>query len=194
VTSHSAIPGLFSQPSWDGTPDDRKMNDSVDYYGVSIYPKHAGAVRPWTPYFRAAGLDFVRSMSWKNQGFYVGELQAGYGVFGLKVSLPVTADDLRDWIWSMVGSGAKAVNIYAYYPMSSGYEAGGYGLVDLDGRITPRAEAAGQIASIINQNRSLFLQAQPAAAQVALVYNPLAQMTGGQQTFTSEAGRSAITA
>jgi len=186
VTSHSAIPGLFSQPSWDGTPDDRKMNNSVDYYGVSIYPKHAGSVRPWTPYFRAAGLDFVRSMAWKNEGFYVGELQAGYGVFGLKVSLPVTADDLRDWIWSMVGSGAKAVNIYAYYPMSSGYEAGGYGLVDLDGGVTARAEAAGQIASIINQNRNLFLQAQPAAAQVALVYNPLAQMTGGQQTFTSE--------
>ncbi len=186
ITSHSAIPGLFSQPSWDGTPDDRKMNNSVDYYGVSIYPKHAGALRPWSPYFRAAGLDFVRSMAWKNEGFYVGELQAGYGVFGLKVSLPVTADDLRDWMWSLVGSGARAINIYAYYPMSSGYEAGGYGLVDLDGRITPRAEAAGKIARLISRNMNLFLKAQPARAQVALVYNRLAQMVGGQQTFTAE--------
>lgn len=186
VTSHSAIPGLFSQPAWDGTPDDRKMNNSVDYYGVSIYPKHAGALRPWSPFFRAAGIDFARSMAWENNGFYVGELQAGYGVFGLKVSLPVTADDLRDWMWSLVGSGARAINIYAYYPMSSGYEAGGYGLVDLDGRITSRAEAAGKIAGVINRNMDLFLKAQSPPADVALLYNRLAQMAGGQQSFTSE--------
>ncbi len=186
VTSHSAIPGLFSRPSWDGTPDDRKMNDSVDYYGVSIYPKHAGAVRPWTPFFRAAGLDFVRSMSLKNEGFYVGELQAGYGVFGMKVSVPVTAADLRDWMWSMVACGARAINIYAYYPMSSGYEAGGYGLIELDGKITPRAEEAGRIARTISQNMELFLKARPQRSQVAIVYNPLSHLVGGQQTFTSE--------
>jgi beta-galactosidase len=186
VTSHSAIPGLFSRPSWDGTPDDRKMNDSVDYFGVSIYPKHAGAVRPWTPYFRSAGLDFVRSMSLKNEGFYVGELQAGYGVFGMKVSVPVTAADLRDWMWSMVAYGARAINIYAYYPMSSGYEAGGYGLIELDGKITPRAEEAGRIARIISQNMTLFLKARPQPSSIAIVYNPLSHLVGGQQTFTSE--------
>jgi len=186
VTSHSAIPGLFSRPSWDGTPDDRKMNNSVDYYGVSIYPKHAGAVRPWSPFFRAAGLDFVRSMSWKNDGFYVGELQAGYGVFGMKVSLPVTAADLRDWMWSMVAYGARAINIYAYYPMSSGYEAGGYGLIELDGKLTPRAEEAGKIARVISRNMDLFLKARPPKAEIAVVYNPLSHLVGGQQTFTSE--------
>lgn len=186
VTSHSAIPGLFSRPSWDGTPDDRKMNESVDYYGVSIYPKHAGAVRPWSPYFRAAGLDFVRSMSWANHGFYVGELQAGYGVFGMKVSVPVTAEDLRDWMWSMVAYGAQAINIYAYYPMSSGYEAGGYGLVELDGKITPRAEEAGKVAALISKNMRLFLKAKPLPAEIAIVYNPLSHLVGGQQTFTSE--------
>jgi len=186
VTSHSAVPGLFSLPSWDGTPDDRKMNDSVDYYGVSIYPKHAGAVRPWSPFFLAAGLDFVRSMAWINKGFYVGELQAGYGVFGMKVSVPVTAEDLRRWLWSMVAYGARAVNIYAYYPMSSGYEAGGYGLVELDGKITPRAKEAGRIAKVINKNMELFLQAQPSRAEIAILYNPLSHMVGGQQTFTAE--------
>ena len=186
VTSHSAIPGLFSRPAWDGTPDDRKMNEAVDYYGVSIYPKHAGAVRPWSPFFRAAGLDFVRSMSWPNAGFYVGELQAGYGVFGMKVSVPVTPEDLRDWMWSMVAYGARAVNIYAYYPMSSGYEAGGYGLVELDGKITRRAEEAGKVARTITRNMDLFLKARPVAAEIAIVYNPLSHLVGGQQTFTSE--------
>ncbi|MHB8056009.1 MAG: beta-galactosidase, partial [Candidatus Aminicenantales bacterium] len=139
VTSHSATPGLFSRPDWAGTPDDRKMADSVDFYGTSIYPKHAWTIKPWSPFYRSSGLDFVRSMGRKNRGFYIGELQAGYGVFGMKMSVPVVGADLRDWIWSTVAYGARAVNIYAYYPMSSGYEGGGYGLVELDGKITERA-------------------------------------------------------
>ncbi|MGB7295387.1 MAG: beta-galactosidase, partial [Candidatus Aminicenantales bacterium] len=186
VTSHSAIPGLFSRPVWSGTPDDRKMAAAVDYYGVSIYPKHAWTVRPWSPFFRAAGNDFIRSMSWANDGFYIGELQAGYGVFGMKVSVPVVGSDLRDWMWSVVSCGARAVNIYAYYPMSSGYEAGGYGLVELDGKITERAVEAGKIARVITGNMELFLNSRPPQAEVAILYNPLSHMVGGQQAFTGE--------
>lgn len=186
TTSHSAIPGLLTKPAWSGTPDDRKMAGVVDYYGVSIYPKHAWTVRPWSPFFRAAGNDFVRSMNWRNKGFYVGELQAGHGVFGMKVGPPVTGSDIRDWMWSMVACGARAINIYAYYPMSSGYEAGGYGLVELDGQATDRAVEAGRIARIINDNMDLFLHSRPPWAEVAILYNPLSQLVGGQQTYTGE--------
>jgi len=186
VTSHSAIAGLFSRPDWSGTPDDRKMADSVDYYGVSIYPKHAWTIRPWSPFFRSSGLDFVRSMGLGNRGFYVGELQAGYGVFGMKLSVPVVPGDLRDWMWSAVAYGAKAVNLYAYYPMSSGYEAGGYGLVELDGKVTERAVAAGGIARAITENMELFAGAEPPPAEIAILYNPLSHMVGGQQSYTAE--------
>jgi beta-galactosidase len=186
VTSHSATPGLFTKPVWSGTPDDRKMAAAVDYYGVSLYPKHAWTVRPWSPFFRAAGNDFIRSMSWANGGFTVGELQAGYGVFGMKLSVPVVGSDLRDWMWSVVSCGARAVNIYAYYPMSSGYEAGGYGLVELDGKVTERAVEAGKIARTITENMDLFLRSRPVPAEVAILYNPLSHMVGGQQAFTGE--------
>ncbi|MGZ5440030.1 MAG: beta-galactosidase, partial [Candidatus Aminicenantales bacterium] len=100
VTSHSAGPGIFTRPDWSGTPDDRKMSDSVDFYGASIYPKHAWTIKPWSPFYRSSGLDFVRSMGIGNGGFYIGELQAGYGVFGMKMSLPVVGTDTRDWMWS----------------------------------------------------------------------------------------------
>ena len=186
TTSHSAAPGIFTRPDWSGTPDDRKMSASVDFYGASIYPKHAWTIKPWSPYYRASGLDFVRSMGLGNQGFIIGELQAGYGVFGLKMSVPVVGRDLRDWMWSVVSYGARAVNIYAYYPMSSGYEAGGYGLVELDGRVTERAVEAGKIARTITGHQDLFLKSLPVKAEVAILYNPLAHMIGGQQAFTSE--------
>jgi beta-galactosidase len=186
VTSHSAAPGIFTRPDWAGTPDDRKMSDSVDFYGASIYPKHAWTIRPWSPYYRSSGLDFVRSMGIGNDGFYIGELQAGYGVFGMKMSYPVVGADLRDWMWSVVAYGARAVNIYAYYPMSTGYEAGGYGLVELDGRVTERAEAAGRIARVVTANKNLFLKALPPRAEIAILYIPLSHMVGGQQSFTGE--------
>ncbi len=186
VTSHSAGPGIFTRPDWSGTPDDRKMSDCVDFYGASIYPKHAWTIKPWSPYYRSSGLDFVRSMGLGNGGFYIGELQAGYGVFGMKMSYPVVGADTRDWMWSTVAYGARAVNIYAYYPMSTGYEAGGYGLVELDGKVTERAEAGGKIARIITANKNFFLKALPATAEIAILYNPLSHMVGGQQSFTGE--------
>jgi beta-galactosidase len=77
--------------------------------------------------------------------------------------------------------GAKAVNIYAYYPMSTGYEAGGYGLINLDGTLTDRSKRTGQIASVVDQNQQLFLESTPAKAKVGIVYNPLTQMVGGMQ-------------
>ncbi|MBE3129731.1 MAG: beta-galactosidase, partial [Acidobacteria bacterium] len=186
VTSHSAGPGIFTRPDWSGTPDDRKMSDSVDFYGASIYPKHAWTIKPWSPYYRSSGLDFVRSMGIVNGGFYIGELQAGYGVFGMKMSYPVVGTDIRDWMWSVVAYGTRAVNIYAYYPMSTGYEAGGYGLVELDGKVTERAEAGGKVARVITANKDLFLKALPARAEIAILYNPLSHMVGGQQSFTGE--------
>jgi beta-galactosidase len=186
VTSHSAAPGLFTRPDWAGTPDDRKMSDRVDFYGASIYPKHAWTIKPWSPYYRSAGLDFIRSMGIGNGGFYIGELQGGYGVFGMKMSYPVVAADTRDWMWSAIAYGARAVNIYAYYPMSTGYEAGGYGLVELDGKVTERAEAGGRIARVITDRQDLFLNARPARAEVAILYNPLSHMVGGQQAYTGE--------
>ena len=70
--------------------------------------------------------------------------------------------------------------------MSTGYEAGGYGLVELDGKVTERAEAGGKIARVITAHQDLFLKALPAQAEIAILYNPLSHMVGGQQAFTGE--------
>lgn len=69
-------------------------------------------------------LDFARS-SGKERGFWIGELQGGFGTVALRVSATVTPEDLRVWTWSALSRGAKGVSFYAWYPMSSGYESGG---------------------------------------------------------------------
>jgi beta-galactosidase GanA len=190
VTSHAAGVGLFASPHhWEGQADDWNMAAQVDYYGTSFYPKHSAFVdRDVT--WRGALLDFARSFGFagKGRGFYVGELQAGFGTIALNVSPSVTPQDLRIWTWSALSRGAKGVNYYAWYPMSSGYESGGFGLNQLDGTITERAREAGSIARVVDLNQKLFLEARPAPAQVAIIYNPLAHFVGGRQRATAYAG------
>jgi beta-galactosidase len=190
VTSHAASVGLFTTPRhWEGQPDDWIMARQVDYYGTSFYPKHSAFVDRDVPW-RAALLDFTRSFGFADgrPGFYVGELQGGFGTIALNVSPTVTPEDLRVWTWTALSRGAKGINFYAWYPMSSGYESGGFGLIQLDGTVTERARTAGSIAQVVDRNQKLFLAARPPKAQVAIVYNPLVHFVGGRERATVYAG------
>ncbi|HVX66511.1 MAG TPA: beta-galactosidase, partial [Bryobacteraceae bacterium] len=171
ATSHAAGVGLFSSPLWwEGQSDDWSMAAQVDYYGTSFYPKHSASVDR-DPGWRAALLDFTRSFGFagKGRGFWIGELQGGFGTIALSVSPTVTTADLRVWTWSALSRGAKGICIYAWYPMSSGYESGGFGLIQLDGTLTERSRAAGEVARVVDRNQKLFLDARPLRAQAAVV-------------------------
>ena len=65
--------------------------------------------------------------TWLNQHFKLGFPE------------PVIERDTEYWLWKVTSYGARKIAIYAWYPMSSGYESGGYGLIELDGTITDRA-------------------------------------------------------
>jgi beta-galactosidase len=182
ITSHAAISSLFLSPHLGhGGTDDFLMAEQVDFYGVSIYPKHNRPETHWPWWRLMTMLDFQRSANRMNAGWYIGEMQAGPGTIALLLSDPVTAGDHRIWAWSSIAKGARGINVYAYYPMSSGYESGGYGLINLDGTITDRAVSTGAIARVVTENQPLFLSARPVPARAAIVYNPLAQLVGGAQ-------------
>jgi beta-galactosidase len=118
----------------------------------------------------------------------VGELQGGFGTISVNVSPTVTPDDLRTWTWTAISRAAKGINYYAWYPMSSGYESGGFGLNNLDGTITERAKAAGEIAAVVDRHQSLLLASRPPKAEVAIVFNPLAHFVGGRQRAAAYGG------
>lgn len=182
ITAHAVGASLFQSPHVGaGATDDFLMARPLDYYGVSMYPKHNQPDRAWSLTTLRATTDFTRSANREKGGWFVGELQAGLGTVSLLVSDPVTADDHRIWAWSAISKGAKGVNIYAYYPMSTGYEAGGYGLINLDGTLTDRAKKAGEMAAVVNRNQELFLKSRPVKAEIGIVYNPMTQMVGGMQ-------------
>jgi beta-galactosidase len=190
ITSHAAVPGLFTSPTDGyGEPDDWKMAETADYFGTSLYPKHSASVRPWPYPMIAAGLDFTRSSGHSyDKGFWIGELQAGQGVTGMRIQEEVVPQDLRFWLWKVLSHGARQISVYAWYPMSSGYESNGYGLINLDGTLTDRARAAGRVAQTIAANAAEIRAAKPAPAQVAVLVNRLSYMVGGAQPSLSKLG------
>lgn len=190
ITSHAAAPGLFTDPrNGYGQPDDWKMAENADFFGTSLYPKHAEMERPLSYQHLAAGLDFERSAGHSlGKGFWIGELQAGQGVTGMRIAEPVTAHDEAYWMWKVISHGAREIAVYAWYPMNAGYESDGYGLIHLDGTLTARARVAGETARIIARNAGDINPAQPAAAQVAVLYNWLSYMVGGTEPSLSTLG------
>jgi beta-galactosidase GanA len=192
VSSHSDAPAVLLSPlSGYGSPDDWWMARAVDHYGTSIYPKHASSTAPWSPVRLMSGLDGIRSAA-GDRGWWIGELQAGQGATGVRVANPVTAADVRLWGWATISRGARSISYYAYYPMSSGYESNGYGLIELDGTITERARAAGAFADVIGRNANLFTELRPERSQVAIVYNRLSHMAGGNTVGPGQTARSAL--
>lgn len=187
ITSHADDPGIFLSPTDGyGNPDDWKMSKAADFFGTSIYPNMS---HMWPDWMLASGLDFIRSAGHSYcKGFWIGELQAGQGVSGMRIAQPVTAQNETFWLWQVISHGAREVAVYAWYPMSSGYESGGYGLVNLDGSITDRAKAAGTVARVVQQNAADINRARPAAAHVAILYDRLSYMVGGTEPTTSKLG------
>jgi beta-galactosidase len=190
ITSHAADPALFTSPTDGfGEPDDFKMSESADEFGTSLYPKHSGSLRPWSYEMLAAGLDFTRSAGLSSgKGFWIGELQAGQGVTGMRIAEPVDSHDEEFWLWKVLAHGAKEIAVYAWYPMNAGYESNGYGLINLDGTVTPRARAAGKVAQEIESSANDLLSTQPARAQVAVLFNRLSFMVGGSESSLSKLG------
>jgi beta-galactosidase len=190
TTSHAPNPSPLARTLADpyDPSDDFLMKDSVDFFGTSLYPKLTSVDRNWDLNRRVLAMDLTNAIT-GGRGFYVGELQSGYGVHGTIIGSEVTPNDLAMWAWGMVARGARAINHYAFYPMNAGYESGGYGMINLDGTLTERSRRAGEYAKQISQNADLILKSYPEKAEAAIVFSPLAPLLGGYDAY---GGRNAM--
>ena len=176
-TSHSAVPMVISSPlDEQGSPDDWLMARSVEVWGTSLYPKHAGARETQHAFFRSAMLTSTRSACAANNApYWLGELQAGHGYVGMLAS-HMTPEDARQYLVQPLAHGAKGLCFYAWHPMSSGYESAGFGMANLDGSPSPRALVAGRLARQISKDMELFYQAKTMPAQTTVCLNNYANI------------------
>jgi hypothetical protein len=164
ILSGVTVDGFYERPQ-----DDWNVAENVDEYGVSFYPKNRLPQMPDSR--RWATFSASRAASRKGK-FWVSELQSHHQCLFNPFSV-VEPYDQEWWNWEAVSQGAKGIVYWKWHPFIKGIQTYGRGLVDLNGKSTPRAERARRIAGILASEEEAFVSWPPEQARAAILYDDL---------------------
>lgn len=150
----------------------QKWDDILDSHGSSLHPSwHFGDFdREQYALAVASANDIVREAG-RDLPFWVTELQGGNNTASSVFPLCPTRDEIAQWLWTSVGSGAEGIIFWTLNPRAVGFEAGEWGLLDYTDQPSDRLEMAGRVSESILNHKSLFRDASPVQAKVHLLYN-----------------------
>ena len=168
VNPHALV-GNLSSNSFD-LPEWRRFLDSL---GASIHPSwHFGLLKREQFALGVSYVcDLVRGAS-EPHPFWVTELQGGPNLYSSVRPLSPAREDIAQWVWTGVGSGADRVLFWLLNARAEGSEAGEWSLLDFNGRTSERFEAASDIARVLERNSSFFDRARPLESPVTIILSP----------------------
>lgn len=161
---HSAVTddGYFSRPQ-----DDWNVARHVDEFGISFYPKTTPNIMP--PHKRWLTLTGAHSASPTGR-FWISELQT-HMKHMFNPESAVTPRQLKLWVWEAIAHGAKGLIYWKWDPFNKGLQTGGRGLVDYQGRPTPRLQETIDIARAINNYEREFAAYEPQSVQAFILFD-----------------------
>ncbi len=165
VNPHALVGNLarlsYDLPKWRGF---------LSSLGASIHPAwHFGLLE--REQF-ALGVSYVCDLihgSSEPNPFWVTELQGGNNLYSSTRPLCPTPQDIAQWVWTGVGSGADRVIFWLLNARAQGGEAGEWSLLDFQGRPSERLETAGEIAKVIRQHGDFFANATPIQLPISII-------------------------
>ena len=165
LNPHSLVGNLASVsddlPSW---------RSFLETLGCSIHPAwHFGLLKR-DQY--ALGVSYVNDLvdgSIEPKRHWVTELQGGTNIASGIQPMDPTANDVAQWVWTSVGTGADRILFWLLNARSGGGEAGEWSLLDFQQRPSLRLRTASQIAEILETNRGFFDKSKPVRPDVTLV-------------------------
>jgi beta-galactosidase len=182
ILAHTDAPTIGSTACW-------RFSEVVDVIGSSSYPAwtsfgkwdaeatHDGQPLPKWPALHhelweniMMKFDYVRSAS-REGNFWTAELQGGPIVTGLNRGRVPDPTDIRRWILACLAAGSRGICFWNHRTEIFWQESYGFGLLDLQGNQTPRANEAGMLGRAINGRADLFARGEHPRPQVALVMN-----------------------
>ncbi len=184
VFAHKGGPAYASGQDWN-------YARSQDFLGSSCYPPwfgmHGwddGGTRPYTrehalsteAWSVAYAFDHIRSAN-RGKGcvggapVWAAEFQGGPISTGFQKGRVPSADDMRRWMLSAVGSGVTAISFWVTRAEIMVAEQNGFSLLDSAGDTTPRFEEAGRIGRALNAHAELFAQPTMQPAKVGILVN-----------------------
>ncbi len=185
VFAHKGGPLIGSGVDW-------SYADAVDFLGSSTYPASAwGSSNLWDDVYPAAGqsferhsallyemwerlalrFDYIRSCNKQGKDIWAAEFQGGpaCSVF-VKGRVP-SADDIRRWMLTGIGSGISGISFWVTRAEIAGAEANGFSLLDSEGETSERLEEASRIGKGLNKHADLFGEPTLTRARVGIVIN-----------------------
>jgi len=121
------------------------------------------------PYAMFANCAIIRSGAGQLP-FWVTELQGGNNTYSGGEALCPTHEEITQWLWSSIASGAKGIIFWTLNPRSIGEEAGEWALLDFQNKPSDRFEAAADVIHCLKKNKQFFDEIKPLESGVNLIY------------------------
>lgn len=179
--------------SWNyGSGKDWNYARSQDFLGSSSYPaSNWGEFNDWDDSLhRQAGnftreqalleevwrmialrFDYLRSCNVPGHPIWAAEFQGGPVSTGLHKGRVPSADDMRRWMLSVVGSGATTISFWVTRAEIAAAEVNGFSLLDSVGDSTPRFAEAARVGKALIKHQDLFALPTASDAEVAIFIN-----------------------
>ncbi len=118
-----------------------------------------------------ANCDIIRDAALPKP-FWVTELQGGNNLFSAYQPLCPAKEEIDQWLWGSIGSGAQGIIFWSLNPRASGAEAGEWAMLDFQGEPTDRLTATAKVAETILKDPVFFSKATPLLSDIHLLYSP----------------------
>ncbi len=179
VMAHVGISGPL-QNILEDISDDRLSSQSVDFYGTSMIT-WTGTMRSFFDYDGKAILEEAgaaremylyalinRRLKSISPYFWNHEIYSDNWYYQLK---SLTPENLEFQCMTTLAEGCKGMTFWQFHAERFSDESGNCGLLDLEGKHTPRSRWTKRFSTFLKKNGALLGAYQPSPARVALVYD-----------------------
>ncbi len=180
VTLHGGAPSPDYGGGGDMTPLDRGNDwhfaDVLDGVGCSSFPK-------WFHIDDAdfgMRIEFVRSAA-RGKAIWLSELQGGRSAQGFEIHDPVDALSQQRWIWNGLACGADTILFWCWRDEVFTREAGGYGLIGLDGLAEQRLAAMRHTGRVLREHADILANYAPDDGTFGVLFSPQSYYYYGAQ-------------
>ena len=142
----------------------------LDTLGCSIHPAWHFGLLSRDRY--ALGVSYVNSLvrgAIEPKPYWVTELQGGNNIYSSTRPMDPTPDDIAQWLWTSITSGADRVIFWLLNARRAGVEAGEWSLLDFQQQRSARLQTASSIAKILKEKEAFFATAKPVKSGVTLI-------------------------
>lgn len=102
--------------------------------------------------------------------WFMTEIQGGNNTYsGVNAFCP-TPQEITQWLWTVIGCEGKGGIFWMLNPRSSGIEAGEWGMLDYNYKPTERLLAAGKVAAVLRDRRSVLNSLKERPSGIDIVY------------------------